>query len=151
DWTQQGDTGPSARAVHSMTFDSVFTRVVLFGGKDADTKSLNDTWAWNGVAWVQIAEFGPAARLGAAMVAMSSTLLLFGGLSSTATDPPGGVFADTWEFDGRYWTQRQDIGPGPRHDLSMAFDSVRNRAVLFGGLRRAATDITAVLGDTWEA
>ena len=153
DWTQREDTGPSARAGHSMTFDSISARVVLFGGEDASAKSLGDTWAWDGTAWVQIAEFGPPARLGAAMVAMSSTLTLFGGLSSTATDPPSHVFADTWEFDGRLWTQRQDIGPGPRRDAALAFDSVRNRVVLFGGVRVPATtqiDITALSGETWE-
>ena len=153
DWTQQEDTGPSARAAHSMTFDSTNARVVLFGGADAGSKGLGDTWGWSGSAWQQIAEFGPPNRLGAAMVAMNTSLVLFGGVSTNATEPPAQVFADTWEFDGKHWTQRQDIGPGPRRDLAMAFDSGRNRVVLFGGLRlppAAQIDVAALSGETWE-
>ena len=51
----------------------------------------------------------------------------------------------TWTWDGKHWTERQDIGPGSRIGTAMTFDSGRKRAVLFGGgqggvLRR----------DTWE-
>jgi hypothetical protein len=42
------------------------------------------------------------------------------------------------------WTQLQDIGPPPRADHAMAYDSTRQRLVLFGGGNNAH------LGDTWE-
>jgi hypothetical protein len=71
------------------------------------------------------------------MVSMGDGIALFGG------SPQSG---DTWEFDGKHWTQRQDIGPGPRSAHSMAFDIVRSRIVLFGG----AAAGTTILGDTWE-
>jgi len=149
DWTQQQDTGPSARMWHSMAYDSASARVLLFGGAGADSQGLGDTWAWDGTSWVQIAEFGPPGRASGAMATTGFSVVLFGGLS-----PSQQVFADTWEFDGKHWTQRQDIGPGPRWFPAMAFDSVRNRVVLFGGLPIAAGDEAALtaqlLGDTWE-
>ena len=52
---------------------------------------------------------------------------------------------DTWEWDGGYWTQMQDVGPSPRSLTALAFDSERGRTVLFGGQGAAG-----VLGDTWE-
>ncbi len=44
------------------------------------------------------------------------------------------------------WEQRQPANsPGPRESGAVAFDSLRQRAVLFGG-----SNAGAVLGDTWE-
>ncbi len=43
------------------------------------------------------------------------------------------------------WTQKQDIGPRPRLGHAMAYDSTRQRIVLFGG-RLVGTRF----GDTWE-
>ena len=43
------------------------------------------------------------------------------------------------------WVQKQDIGPAPRAYHDMAFDPLRGRLVLFGGLGDGK-----VTGDTWE-
>ena len=153
DWTQVQDAGPPARCAHSMAFDSVGNRVVLFGGLGTDSTVLSDTWAWDGKNWVQIAEFGPSPRLGAAMAATSgSNLLLFGGVDNENADVPSTVLADTWEFDGKRWTQRQDIGPGPLERAAMAFDSTRSSVVLFGGHPpQKPGDPDTVSGLTWES
>jgi galactose oxidase-like protein len=45
-----------------------------------------------------------------------------------------------------FWTQKQDIGPSEREVHRMAYDSNRQRVVLFGG--RSGT--TVVFNDTWE-
>jgi len=66
-------------------------------------------------------------------------VLLFGGASQNA------LLRDTWSWDGKHWTQIQDIGPGPRTFAAMAYDSNRSRTVLFGGAGQ-----NALLGDTWE-
>jgi hypothetical protein len=47
------------------------------------------------------------------------------------------------------WTQRQNTGPSPRGDFAMAYDSARQRTVLFGGATSSGPDAT-VFGDTWE-
>ncbi|HEY4988284.1 MAG TPA: kelch repeat-containing protein [Opitutaceae bacterium] len=44
------------------------------------------------------------------------------------------------------WTPKESFGPPPRADHALAFDSNRNRTVLFGGNPFGA----ALLGDTWE-
>src|SRR5215218_1003895 len=44
------------------------------------------------------------------------------------------------------WTQKQDVGPSARGAHAMAYDSVRERVVLFGGRAGGGT----LQGDTWE-
>src|SRR5262249_22445088 len=48
---------------------------------------------------------------------------------------------DTWEWDGATWTERATTGPA-RQNMGIAYDSARNRTVVFGG--------AGPLGDTWE-
>jgi hypothetical protein len=43
------------------------------------------------------------------------------------------VSGETWTWDGDRWTQAEDVGPGPRANHVMAYDSVRDVVVLFGG------------------
>jgi len=149
-WTQQEDIGPSARVGHCMAFDNVGNRVILFGGMDATNNTLNDTWAWDGSGWVQLAEFGPPPRLNACLAAAGGTLILFGGVSSQRQDAVAQFFGDTWEFDGKRWTQRQDIGAGPLQSGAMAFYGGRNRVVLFGGLVEVPGQAASTSGLTWE-
>jgi MYXO-CTERM domain-containing protein len=52
---------------------------------------------------------------------------------------------DTWELHQGTWTQVADAGPVAREQFGMAFDSVRNEVVLFGGV----THFNQSLGDTW--
>jgi hypothetical protein len=152
DWTQQQDSGPPAREGHAMAFDSINNRVILFGGIDVNNDGLGDTWAWDGSEWVQIAEFGPPPRLNAALAAGGGgNLILFGGLNTLGAGKTEHVFGDTWEFDGKRWTQRQDIGPGRLQNAAIAFDSSRGRMVLFGGLvpgDQVRRDFPS--GVTWE-
>jgi hypothetical protein len=78
-----------------MTYDSVRQRVVLFGGLGGGSSRLNDTWEWDGQAWTQVADTGPAPRSGYAMTYDSrrQRVVLFGGLAGTALN-------DTWEWKG---------------------------------------------------
>jgi hypothetical protein len=50
-WTQKQDIGPSARFEHAMTYDSVRSRTIMFGGRlliGGQVGSVNDTWEWDG-------------------------------------------------------------------------------------------------------
>ena len=94
--------------------------------------------------WVQRASDGqgPQARLDMAVATSptGSVDLLFGGVDGNSN-----VFGDTWKWDGSYWTQLHPSGsPSPRRGATLAVDSTRNLAVLFGG-----ADNTHVFGDTW--
>ncbi|MCC6213344.1 MAG: hypothetical protein IT376_00615 [Polyangiaceae bacterium] len=53
---------------------------------------------------------------------------------------------DTWEWDGTSWLQRAPAtSPPARAITATAFDTTRERLVLFGG-----SGLTDRLGDTWE-
>jgi hypothetical protein len=150
-WTQAQDEGPAGRHAHAQAYDGARGQVVLFGGETA-TGVVGDTWAWDGTTWTQRAHFGPPAAAFPGLVFDGTIALLYGGVASL-TDPNAKVFAGTWQWDGTHWTQRQDIGPGARSAIAMAFDSGRTCAVLFGGVSVPEADSTAgshLLGDTWE-
>lgn len=147
-WNQCYSTvTPSARAAHAMAYDSARQRTVLFGGKGVGQD--NDTWEWDGTNWTQkFPTNSPIARDGHRMaydVARSKTIL-FGGFS----DVNDTTIGDTWEWDGTNWTQLFPINiPPSRSFFTMAYDSGRQRIVVFsggGGTRLAPLD----LSDTWE-
>jgi hypothetical protein len=144
-WTQVASTGPQSRDSHAMAYDSGRNRTVLFGGYGGGVNPLGDTWEWNGAnaAWTQVASTGPQSRYEHAMAYDSgrNRTVLFGGYASGI-----GNLGDTWEWDGATaaWTQVASTGPQSRRDHAMAYDSGRNRTVLFGGYGGSA------LGDTWE-
>lgn len=129
-----------------MVYDGARQRVVLFGGETGGqpTIYLNDTWAWDGTIWTQIADTGPSVRRTHAMAfdSIRERIVLLGGWVYQQT----GTFLDeTWEWDGEAWTQVADTGPSPRLGHTMAFDLARQRVVLFGG-----ASLSAYFGDTWE-
>lgn len=71
--------------------------------------------------------------------------VMFGGRSLSW---PFELLSDTWEFDGTAWTQVITANaPTPRFWHTMAYDSNRQRIVLFGGGDR---DTTALTAETWE-
>jgi hypothetical protein len=56
------------------------------------------------------------------MVSTDVQIVMFGG-----TDSSNAVFRETWVFDGKHWTHRQDIGPLPRFSHAMSYDVARRR------------------------
>jgi hypothetical protein len=155
EWVQQADTGPSARAHAAMSWDSARQRAVLFGGVGGVTSALafGDTWEWDGDTWTEETTFGPDACLAATLVFSGARSDLYGGIQSLAPAPPPELFSRTWEWDGKHWTARQDMGPGPRAFHGAAFDTARARVVLFGGASATLNPPPAadkILGDTWE-
>jgi hypothetical protein len=152
EWTETADTGPSPRSRHSLACDAIRNRIVLFGGTPTGVQVLNDTWEWNGLAWTQAADFGPAGRLGSSLVFAGGRVLLFGGRQSP-DDVAAVALGDTWEWSGKRWTQRQDIGPSRRWAHTAAYDANRRRVVLFGGFIRSVNRPAPAwdsLSDTWE-
>jgi hypothetical protein len=145
-WVQVQDTGPAPRSGHALAFDTPRGRAVLYGGAD-DARAFGDTWEWDRGTWRQAAGFGPPELAHATLIFNGRRCVLFGGASAPGSGAR--VFGMTWEWDGRHWTARQDMGPGPRHLHAMAFDSARQRGVLFGGASDLASP-PATHGDTWE-
>jgi len=136
----EGDGAPQARWQGSMAFDAAAGKAVLFGGWGTSAQ-LGDTWLWNGESWAKGPTSGaPAARSRHAMAyqAVRQRVLLFGGESG------GGVSDETWEWDGGSWEKRCTAPadcpsiPTARSQHTMAYDSYRDRIVLFGGIAAAS-------------
>ncbi len=73
-WTKVNPAvSPSARWGHSMVYDDIYQRVVLFGGFDAQNRPLNDLWEYDteNQTWTEITAFQdgqrPSPRGGAMM------------------------------------------------------------------------------------
>lgn len=97
--------------------------------------------------WTLKSSTGPRTRDGTAMVydAARGKVILFGG---QYFDTKHEYLADTWAWDGTGWTQVASAGPSARSDHGMAYDSARQRVVLFGGTYYDTQN--NYLGDTWE-
>ncbi len=82
--------------------------------------------------WQQLAAWpapSPRANLPMAYDCMRHCAVVVGGQFGYGTH-----FADTWEFDGAVWTQRQPaIQPPVRAMAAMAYDERARRCLLFGG------------------
>ncbi|MCA8975658.1 MAG: hypothetical protein KDC98_13130 [Planctomycetes bacterium] len=135
-------TSPPPRGRHAMVFDLARSCVVLFGGAPSifGPLALDDTWTFDGVNWTRcLPQNIPPARFDHAMShdPVSGDTMMFGGRA-------GGVFGDTWVWNGTDWGQVAANGPAPRFRHAIAFDGLRGRAVLFGG-----RDV-AYYQDTWE-
>jgi len=152
-WTRlQPPLSPLARAGHAAAWDG--EQVVVGGPGDGAG------WTWDGDTWDEPGPEGPAPAgrryAGLASDTTRSRVLLFGG------DPgePGlcgeadeRLCADTWTWDGEAWRQEApEHAPAPRSMHGLAYDPMRERAVLFGGC--AALDergnCVATVADTWE-
>lgn len=104
---------PPGRSAHAMTYDSTRSRVVMFGGKSGKVQ-LNDTWVYDGNDWTQVdTPTAPATRAlsAAAYDPLRDRVVLFGGSVLSADGKTLTGIYDTWEFDGKSWTQVQQTGP----------------------------------------
>jgi len=126
-----------------MVFDRSRECLVLFGGFSGNLPLLGDTWEWdNDAGWVKRQDMGPRDIYYPTMASTGEHTILFGTQGGAAT-------GQTWEWDGRLWTQRQGMGPPGRYAHDLEYDSQRDRVVLFGG-ELAVSAGKALLGDTWE-
>ena len=117
------------------------TRVsMLFGGQRADATYLNDLWTWDGNSWTALSSTGapsPRANFGMAFHTARNSLLLQGGVGSTAAcdGASGTTCSGTYELLGSTWTAvaANAQAPGACFNQGMAYDPSRAKVVLFGG------------------
>jgi hypothetical protein len=97
-WTQRGPSGPpfSPIAPVSRTPDGL----LVFAGWEPDRQVA--VHIWNGETWTTGVTDVPGLRRGAAAALdiRRNVVVLYGG------DDPTGIVNDTWEWDGRHWSQR---------------------------------------------
>jgi N-acetylneuraminic acid mutarotase len=142
-------TNPPTRRRHALAYDSLADKTILFGG-DYPPDHYNDTWAYDYTAntWTnRTPTISPTARKGHAMAYDSTNqrLILFGG-----TDSSGALFGETWvyHYADNTWTNRTPTicgTPPARKGHAMAYDSLNQKVVLFGG----DTGTGTYFRDTW--
>ena len=144
------DSSPSYRYGVSISYDPRIRRVIINGGRERAGSPvlggyLAETWAYDGTDWEDLDIAGPPYRNSHFMAYDSSrgVTVLFGGYRWSGRDD---ARDDTWEFDGAAWTEAEPTSPGPaRLNHILAYDSVRERTVVFGGHNSSGHR-----RDTWE-
>jgi hypothetical protein len=161
------ELAPSPMSGASMAYDPTLLAVVLVGGCEgppcfADVGGNPGMWAFQDGAWhfVPLATTVPYApdRLAFASMAYLPTLQLMvvvGGFEI----PGGPLSSATWELTGATiqtlnWVQVYGGQPTARWGAALAYDSVDQYLVLFGGcgtvpIRGNLSLCYSVLGDTW--
>jgi hypothetical protein len=73
--------------------------------------------------------------------------ILFGGAGSCGENA---YCDDLWVFQEEMWSElTAEVTPGPRFGHAMAYDSRRNRVVLFGGVGEESDCATGDCQTTW--
>jgi hypothetical protein len=148
----QQTESPAARAYPSLVYytNNITNNneCVLFGGVANDGTELNDTWifdcATNG--WMSvIPRIAPPVRMGHSMAydSSSGSVILFGGADFN------NYYSDVWSWNGTVWEDVTPVsgpdGPDGRWFAMMAYSSVQDRIILFGG-----NNDNGDLSDTWS-
>ncbi len=135
-------SSPPAQAGSALVYDPHNRRTVLFGGSYAN--SAGNTWSWDGTDWTLLTTPTRPMISGGAMVydAGRRVVFLFGGNAANRITSD-----ETWELSGSTWTRRSPASsPLARTLMSMAYDSVRDRVLMFGG----DTFLGGRRADLWE-
>lgn len=144
DWSAALSTPHPVVTSPGFTFDPYRSRAVLLG---SDSSGAVVHHEWDGSRWLDLtSSTGPQLPFaaGQAFDLARAETILFGG----AYPFPPGQFTtsgDTWAWNGTSWRLAATTGPSPRRGASLAFDSLRNRMVLLGGITGST-----FLSDHWE-
>lgn len=150
---------PGARRGHSLVYDPVSDRAIVFGGLNASLEARADTWLLIGVGdssrparWQRLDVPGPAPLARGYHAAVfdpgTNRMVVYAGF-----DPATGVHDDAWVLVGANgtspapaWQRLVPKGSAPLGRLTHAamYDSRHDRMIIHGGQRSGAR-----LGDLW--
>ncbi len=156
-WTNKNpNPRPPTRSEHTMAYDEVYQKVILFGGKN-NGGNLADTWAYDyrTNTWTNMTPTIsgiPSARFlsGMSYDAMNEKTIMFSGWGSS------GAISDTWAYDypSNTWTDMSPVpSPTARDRHAMTFDKAIGRSVVHAGWTGANVDDTWTYDygtNTWE-
>ncbi len=131
---------PQPAEIRGMAYDAQHDQLIAFGGEETGLLGREHTWRWDGARWLDVSRAGgtPPDATGDDIVfdAARGRILTFG-----AHDNHGQPVAETWTLENDSWTRTSTAlpEPTPRSGGALAYDSVRGRVVLFGGLGHADT------------
>ena len=130
---------PSPRSGHSMAYDPVRGRIVMFGGA-----GTQETWEWDGTTWTQ------RMPLTTSPPSLPGVMTFDAGIGHVVFYEHVTVF----QWDGTDWSVVPTaVGFHPQTtSAGLAYDTSRGRLVLFGGRTATNTDSAQTLeldGMTW--
>jgi hypothetical protein len=140
DWTQESPaTLPTAVKWSALAYDAGREKTSLVGGYTTVKQTMN--YEWDGSNWTSKSALGTARSNHALAYEGGSKILLFGGWATVSYSQ------DTLEWDGASWSTKAPASkPSGRMWPAMAYDSSRDKVVLFGG----QTAVSTRVNDTWE-
>jgi len=105
-WTQMSpQNNPTARNRFNMAFDAGHVQAVLFGGRDANSNFLGDTWTWSGGPVTTPPPPPPSPTITSVESASG-----FGGFSSVAPGSWIEIYGSNLAPDTRQWASSDFIG-----------------------------------------
>jgi hypothetical protein len=144
DWTElTPSTAPLPRGEMGLTYLAEDETILLFGGRVGDSL-FGDTWEYDRRLnrWRALSPKNSPPSAGGSALAYDSSrgvAVLFGGYVF-------GFHDETWEWDGKDWTQISTTeAPAPRYLMRLYFDTARQRIRGHGG-----DSGDGFYDDTWE-
>lgn len=133
-WTSVATTSPPARGSPAIAYDRVREQTVLFGGSvpfGASAFDFNDTWSWDGSAWIEVHPVTvPPQRTTASMAwdPARARAVLVAGQSTEGNF----TYSDAYEWDGTNWDLL--IAPYPaRRNAAVATAPSGAGILMYGG------------------
>ena len=146
-WTEINPTvKPAPRSGHSMVYDSINHKTILFGGWVENVGMTSDTWIYDSQTnqWTEVFPLNhPSNRQDQSMYydSKAQKVILYGGFRGF-----GGYYGDTWEYvySNNSWINlNPSNGPPSRYGSKIVYDNNNNRGFLFGGRS------TTIKDDKW--
>ena len=149
------------RSMHGMAYDSAADRTILFGGATESPSYHTDTWVYdyNNNTWYNMSPtvvggtMEGRGEFGMVYDSAADRTILFGGVTSNSEllhESIGGTWA--YNYNENTWYNASPADDGTlldRHGHSMVYDSVADRAILFGGVYKRRPETWIDLNDTW--
>jgi hypothetical protein len=147
---------PSPRSGAAMVYDSAHGELVLFGGTDAKSALVNETWTWDGKVWRQYhLSVSPSPRHQAAMAydQARNDVVLFGGSGQPAGRGGETQLDDTWTWNGSSWKERHPAHVPPIDfdwRPSMAYDPGSKTVLMYAFEKTTSGNQSSMVAETWS-
>jgi len=123
---------PDILSGHAMAYDPTEQLTVLYGGSTI-SRMPTETFEWDGLEWTEFVDaVNPGKRSSHRMSYIESLdgIVLYGGSYLELE-----IYEDTWLYRDHTWQLLDPpVSAGPRAGFAIAYDSIRDRIIAFGGV-----------------
>lgn len=132
-WAKVGHAGDERSGIR-LAYDTKQNKLYSFGGFTKDNQSSGELRVLENGDWKTVTNVPEmkAAEPGFVYDAIRDKLITFGGSAGR-----GVVNGITWEWDGKAWTRFEGLSPEGRQGFVMAYDTRKNKTILWGGMNVA--------------